>query len=322
MASRKAEVAFFAVVLLVVFGLSEVVLRIYLSRNTFYDIEMSRYARLLKVDHDDPRVGHHHLPGGRAHLMDVDVAINADGFRDDEYLVEKKSQDRVVILGDSLTFGWGVAKENTFEHRLEQRWNEIRPTEVINLGIGNYNTTQEVYLFLDKGLKYRPDQVVLFYFINDAEPVPQKSRYPWLGSSRVITFYWSRIRALITNLTGSGSFQEYYAALYADEAEGWQKSQAAFVALRDTCDREGIALQVVLLPELHSLDPYLFEAEHAKVRSFLERQGIDVLDLAPAFSTVPDPLTLWVAMDDAHPNAEAHRLIAKYSFGFLEEKRH
>ena len=46
---------------------------------------------------------------------------------------------------------------------------------------GNYNTTQEVNLLIDKGLKYQPDQVVLFYFINDAEPVPKKSRFPGLG---------------------------------------------------------------------------------------------------------------------------------------------
>jgi len=101
-----------------------------------------------------------------------------------------------VILGDSLTFGWGVEKELTFEERLEARLDETRPTEVINLGVGNYNTTQQVHLFLAKGLKYQPDQVVLFYFINDAEPVPQQSTLPWLGSSRLITFYWSRIQAL------------------------------------------------------------------------------------------------------------------------------
>ena len=44
------------------------------------------------------------------------------------------------------------------------------------------------------------------------------------------------------------------------------------------------------------------------------------MDLAPHFITETSPLTLWVARDDAHPNAKAHRLIAEYSYPFLSEK--
>src|SRR5262249_61815990 len=43
--------------------------------------------------------------------------------------------------------------------------------EVINLGVGNSNTTQEVQAFLTTGQRYRPDIIVLNYFVNDAEPL-------------------------------------------------------------------------------------------------------------------------------------------------------
>ena len=39
--------------------------------------------------------------------------------------------------------------------------------------MGNYNTIQEVGYFFTEGYKYRPDVVVLNYFVNDAEPVPE-----------------------------------------------------------------------------------------------------------------------------------------------------
>jgi len=297
--------------------LAEVGLRFYLSRHTFYDVEMSRYARLLKIDSSNPLVEHVHRPGGRAHLMNVDVRINSAGFRDDEYDLERNRKRRLIFLGDSLTFGWGVEKHQSFEHRIEAQLNERTPTEIINFGSGNYNTVQEAHLFLDAGLGYSPDQVVLFYFINDAEPIPQKSRFPWLGNIRIVTFYWSRVKALVAGLTGSGDYRDYYSALYREGAPGWQNAKQALLLLKNACQERGIAFQVVLLPELHELVDYAFAEEHRRVGDFLRRHDIDFLDLAPFFASEHDPQSLWVAADDAHPNAEAHRRIAEYSVDFI-----
>jgi lysophospholipase L1-like esterase len=322
-ARRAAEALFLILVPLGAFLLlSELALRAYLARNIFYDVEMSRYALTLKVDSENPRIGHHHRPSSQATLMGVPVQTNADGFRDDEVPVARSGKRRLVFLGDSLTLGWGVAKEDTFEHLLEARLGELAPTEILNLGVGNYNTTQEVALFAEKGLKYGPDEVVLFYFINDAEPVPQRSRFPGLGHYRIVTFYWSRLKALKARLSPGAGFAEYYGALYRDGAEGWERSQAALLELRELSRAHGFGLKVVLLPELHRLDPYTFEREHALVAEFLRANGIPVLDLAPHFRGVPEPQALWVSRDDAHPNARAHRMIADYTLPLLGEASH
>ena len=316
--TRGREIALLVSIPLVAFlVLAEVGLRLYLRNHIFYDVEMSRYARSLKVDSRNPSIGHRHRPGGHERLMGADVRINSSGFRDDEYPLEKGDRWRIILLGDSLTFGWGVEKEETFEHRLEETLHSRSPTEIINFGHGNYNTEQEVHLFLDEGLAYDPDQVVLFYFINDAEPVPQPSRFAWLGSIRIATFYWSRVKALVANVSDSTGFEEYYSTLYREGAEGWRRSQEAFLELARVCEKNDIVLQVVLLPELHELRGYAFAREHALVTEFLGSQDIPVLDLAPSFADQPDPHALWVSTDDAHPNAEAHRLIADYSVDFI-----
>ena len=78
-------------------------------------------------------------------------------------------------------------------------------------------------------------------------------------------------------------------------------------------------LQVVMLPELHDLENYPFTAEYAKVENFLRDNGIPVIDLTHSFAGYDDPAGLWVAPDDAHPNALAHRMIAEYSRTFLEQ---
>jgi hypothetical protein len=176
-----------------------------------------------------------------------------------------------------------------------------------------------VHLFIDKGAKYDPDQVVLFYFINDAEPVPQKSRFPGLGNYRIVTFYWSRLKALRARLSPTTGFAEYYSALYRDGSEGWARSQAAFLELREQSRARGFDMRVVLLPELHELVDYPFAREHALVADFLRANGIPVLDLAPLFRDQQQPQTLWVSRDDAHPNARAHRLIADYTLPFFAE---
>jgi hypothetical protein len=211
----------------------------------------------------------------------------------------------------------GVEKVESFEHLIEAELNERTPTEIINFGAGNYNTVQEAHLFLDEGRPYFPDHVVLFYFINDAEPIPQKSRFPWLGNIRIVTFYWSRIKALAANLTGAGDYRDYYSALYRDDAQGWKNAKEALLLLKQACRERGIAFQVVLLPELHELVDYAFAKEYRLVGEFLSGHDIDFLDLTPLFAEEHDPQSLWVAPDDAHPNAEAHARISEYSVDFI-----
>jgi hypothetical protein len=270
----------------------EVLLRIYLINHTVYDIEMVRYATLIKIEAANPLIGHEHKPNVSATLMDVPVRTNSDGLRDVEHDAAHGDRHRIIF-----------------------------PTEIINFGTGNYNTEQEVNLFLEKGLKYHPDKVVVFYFINDAEPTPKKARFAFLYESRLVTLAWSRLHALESNLGDRHSnYRTYYADLYQPDAPGWQRTQAALVRLRDVCAERGIELQVVVLPELHELQRYPFENEHAAVVSYLRSIGVSVLDLTPRFKDETNPIRLWVAPDDAHPNALAHELIAKYALDFLAER--
>jgi lysophospholipase L1-like esterase len=307
-----------AFALLTLLIVSEVALRIYTRRSLIYDIEMSRYATEIKVEAANSRIGHVHKPNTDVTLMGVRVTINSDGFRDREYPIERGSAQRIIALGDSVTFGWGTEKAKTFEELLEAELSRADPTEIINFGTGNYNTDQEVALFREKGLKYRPDEVVVFYFINDAEPTPRRSGLNALSRIRTITFFWSRLNSALTMVGGHKSFRTYYTDLYADDQPGWIAAKRAFIELRDVCRSQGITLRVVLLPEFHVLDDYPFHAEHRKILAFLKDIGVDGLDLAPFFAQEKHPKRLWVATDDAHPNEIAHAAIARHAREFIQ----
>jgi len=183
-----------SVSLLVAILLIELGCRFWFSRHLDYQVEMSRYAAALKSTSSVFEMGHEHRPSTQATLMGVPVTISSAGFRDREYEKQKPSGTyRILLLGDSLTFGWGVRAEARFSAILEARLavalGENGPyerSEVINTGIGNYNTSQQVGLFGDRGRSWQPDLVVLNHFINDAEPSPRKTapaifRHSYLG---------------------------------------------------------------------------------------------------------------------------------------------
>ena len=297
--------------------LAEFGVRFYFERNISFDIEMSRYSNLGKMASPNPRIGHVHRKNISEQLMDVRVETNSDGLRDREYPVERSDKYRIIFLGDSLTFGWGAEREDTFEYLLEERLSQTHNAEILNFGIGNYNTVQQVNLFEEKGLKYRPDQVTMFFFINDAELLKERSSLEFLSRSELVTFYWSRLRGLFADTASESGYMNYYSELYSDNSQGWQEAKAAMLKMKKLALDNEIEFQVVLLPELHELVDYPFSDIYGLVADFLGNNDIDVLDVTPDFGGETDPMRLWVAPDDAHPNARAHKIIADASEEYI-----
>ena len=63
---------------------------------------------------------------------------------------------------------------NLFPKQLEKSLNNnVNKIEVINAGIGNYNSSMEVELFKLLGINFDPDLVILMFYINDVEPTPK-----------------------------------------------------------------------------------------------------------------------------------------------------
>ena len=115
--------------------------------------------------------------------MGVTIRTNSRGFRSPE-IAEKAEPGvaRIAFVGDSITLGWGVAEHETFARQIvDALVNSGHKVEAFNLGVGNYNTSQELALFRDVGAGLKPDIIVLCYFINDAEPMPQYSSDDWLS---------------------------------------------------------------------------------------------------------------------------------------------
>ena len=297
----------------------EVALRIVFWHSLDFSMEMWKYAVALKRPAPDPRLSFSHLPNGHAFLMGADVDINSQGLRDKEYsLAKPPGTFRIMILGDSTAFGWGVKAQDTSAKILEEQLNRsglpgYRHVEVINTGVGNYDTVQEVTYYQTRGKAFHPDLVILEYFINDAEPVPQEKKGVLIDRSYLVAFLRSRFDSVL-RLTGTRpDWKQYYASLYGDDRPGFIAAKNALQDLVSAARADGSQVLVAILPELHQINngTYPFQAEHQKIRNTLEPLNAPVIDLIEGLQGHGPEESLWVTRTDDHPNRKANTLIAE-----------
>ena len=309
---------------LLIYTFFEIAVRVLVWFYPYYDVEMWRYGTLFKQRSSEPEMSHRHIPNQSANLYGVEISINSKGLRDREFEYDKKpGVYRILFLGDSLTLGWGVEFDDLFSKRLEPALSNLlgKPTEVINTGVGNYNTEQEWTYYKTEGSKYNSDEVMLLYFINDAEPTPIYSEATLKENSMLLVFLWSRIKKILVKFGQTKNFLNYYNDLYLDEAEGWRISRESLIAIRNTVQEKGNRFLVIVCPELRSFrSAYPFRVSHEKIIDFLNNQGIQSIDLLPIFrKKISNEKNVWVSWEDSHPNALGHKVIADGIFEYYRK---
>src|ERR1700745_1667207 len=296
----------------------EVALRVIFAHSLDFSMEMWKYAVKLKRPVANPDLSFAHAPNRSAFLMGVPVSINSEGIRDREFSLEKPpGVYRVMMLGDSTTFGWGVKEEDTAAKFLERKLNADLPArdnraEVMNTGVGNYDTVQEVTYYETIGWKYHPDLVVLVFFINDPEPVPVEKKGFLIDRSYLIAFATNRIDGLMRHAGVRPDWKTYYASLYDDNRPGFQACKKALVSLANSTRSHDARLLVGILPELHQInsDSYPFKAAHQKIEDVMNAENVPVLELIDGLKDHGPEETLWVTALDDHPNAKANYLVS------------
>ena len=115
--------------------------------------------------HSSNIVTHHTTPDYR-----IKVQTNSLGIRGDKEITFTKPANvfRVLLLGDSFTFGYGVDVEQTYGALIESTLREKGiNAEVINLGVSGFGTAEELVMLNKRGLKFDPDLVIVGFCRND-----------------------------------------------------------------------------------------------------------------------------------------------------------
>ncbi len=146
------------------------------------------------------------------HGYSATVRTNSRGLRDDDVVTPKPAgQFRILLLGDSMTAGLEVNKNETFEAVLEKRLRVFGDVEVINAGVRGYNLDNIVAFFQHEGASYVPDLVFYLFVENDlksaATPEPNqldpsrgftiRGAMGWLASYSHVTFRLIYLREML-----------------------------------------------------------------------------------------------------------------------------
>ena len=143
-------------------SLSEIALRLIGLNPLYVSPERDRfwkYDSLLGWAHQPGQEGIFETPQFR-----TVVRINANGLRDRRHSYERQNDiKRILVLGDSFAWGYGVEESERFSQLLE----EALGVEVINAGVSGYSTDQELLWYRNEGIKYETDLVIVVVAGND-----------------------------------------------------------------------------------------------------------------------------------------------------------
>ena len=257
--------------------------------------------------------------------LDRDDVMNAAGYRGPLRRPERTDRSfRVAVLGDSFTFGWGVAAEEAWPALLEARLAEQLPgadVEVLNFGVPGYNTWLQLLHWQRVVSRYQPDAVLLGYYSNDAaidRRVPNVYRLCPLESApgpRRSAAAQER-SALVRGVhdlswfvrTGSPVPPWDSDVVLRQDHYGFRCSMLWLDQLAEDVRASGSQLAVVQLPHLDGVDDPLDPERAAQERllATIDALGVPTVNLYPALQGL-DPRAINNA--DDHPNAAGNQAL-------------
>ena len=276
----------------------------------------------------------------------VHVRVNSQGLRGPEIPYAKpEGVQRVLVLGDSFTFGAQVDEEQTFVARLGEHLRAgtaasdltVGPIETINAGVDGWTTINQVTWLQAEGLRYAPDLVVLMYYtgndpgenydyvkalgrvgavpVPSAEPSSRSVQHFLLDRSHAYTAFETGVLQKLrpaeepADLDDEVALNVRRSADPERKAAGWELSGDLIRQLRALCDERGIRLVVVGIPTVeHVIN---VDREPTPIRAISERAGVPVVDLLDAFRAAPGRAlgTLYFPKD-RHWTPAGHELAA------------
>lgn len=277
-------------------------------------------------------------PGARVEIHGVEYAHNSLGLRGPEPRDGDASAAdtvRVLLVGDSNAYGWGVAEPDSLRARLEAALGERVPGrtfEVQAAAFPGYNTADQAALLRRLLPALRPQVVVAAWFVNDLErlgfhvdhagalfcdPLPAPGAWkPTLWRSHL---YRLLSLARLEALRRSGTLEA------RDDAPR-AYSLDHLLQMRDLARDAGATFAIVDVPLLEPSgasqrmrrDGYPAAAASAWLRDVAAAADIPHLELLDAVEGEPTAL-LWASIDrgDHHPNARAHERFGAALADFL-----
>ena len=248
--------------------------------------------------------------------------LNADGFRGDEFDVQSNNK-RVLFIGDSYTFGWGVDQQEVLPYQLEQLLAGppyAMNVDIYNLGVPGYNTVQEFHLLNQVLDRYSPELVMVGYVMNDAQPQANVHERPsvryryvrsWLLAfiKEQYNYYMHEGEAVLA--TGLNLPDTDFVSSVVENQPKWVATRQALTDMADLARSRDIPFILVVFPSfnMHLDRRYPFRPIHDEVNAWSAEAGVTSVDLLDYLQGI-DREAYRVA-GDGHPNGKAFESAAE-----------
>jgi len=288
------------------FILLEIFVRFFINDGMNYEIEMMKYAKDLKVISKNKKIGIEHKKNIEGTYMGAKVILDENGFR--IKYNKKKSNNKIIMLGDSMTFGWGA--NETFSDLLNEK---LQNHEILNAGIGNTNTIMQISNFFENfSNKYNYDMIVLNFFINDFESVIINKPNFLQKYSYFYTFLNNKLNTVFIKFKIKEDWEKFYSKNYSNK-EIREETLNLINKLNKYCLKNNIKFVIHNIPELRDLDNYKFKKETLIIKDFAIKNNIIFIDSHDTLKMYNEE-SLWVTRLDPHANDKAHEIISDYLY--------
>lgn len=273
------------------------------------------------------------VDGGVVHA--ASFTVSPEGLRGASPEEGARDRRRVLVVGDSVTFGQGVEDDETYVAALERE--APRAVQTLNAGVPSWDLRSETAWLDAQGWALAPDLVVLGFYVNDVAPSPRAvpealERTPprrapaWARAPRTLR-RWSHLlnfaarrleaerlaRAYLPEPSAGDPRRSYLDDLRRQFDRG--ALEARFVDLAAGCARQRVPCVVAMLPVLVSghddSGADLIDAVTGIVDEVAAREpALRVVRVDDVLTEVP-PDARDVLPADRHPSARLHRVIGR-----------
>lgn len=273
--------------------------------------------------HADADVGRIHLPNLRDVVIDnIAVSTNRFGLRERDYALPKPAGVvRVVLLGDSMVHGLGVAAEDRLGVHLEQWLTERTPgfegrIECLHIGVSSWNFRTEASYLRRQLSSLQPDLVIHIAVPNDIDDMTGVRGFGAMaafspqvrerGDSAIISGIAQQRLGLSASIRGIAKVGYLRLGLDYESQSRYRAAAAVLQRLARAVEQAGG--RYLLLCHYRSLLPVF--------RKYLGRHldSGQVVYLSKIFGR---DRRYTVALDDPHWNREGHAQVARLIYGLI-----
>ncbi len=281
------------------------------------------------------------------------IELNSRGFRDrDHGDVAPAGKKRILLLGDSFAWGYGVEFSDIFFEVLQQDSNRY---EFINTGHCGYGSDQHILMLKMVADDYSPDAVVLMFVLNDFAYLTQSSAYgyakpyfrlsdkglelknnPVPKTEKEISSdkgpkkekfnrkYLYKHSLLFKLFEDSREDLQYRLGMkdanefFKEDHVKWLLGKKILGEIKLFCDREGMELVLCIIPNKLQLYTFYDAGDPQRmIEKFCRDHGIPCLDMLENFRSRDKKLYFDY---DPHWNKEGHLLASELLGAFLDKE--